>query len=116
MKFVVDENVSFAVVEFLRHDGHEVIAISETVTTGLPDSPIFDLVKREQAILITRDNDFTNPIRFQSTDTQAIIYLRRGNLTSEQEVRIIKTFISTHELSDYAGKLVTLYLSGAKIR
>ena len=116
MKFVIDENMSFAVVEFLRDNGHEVIAISETATSGLADSSVFELAKDEQAIFVTRDKHFTNPIRFPATDTHGIIYIRRGNLTSEQEVSIIKAFFLSHEPSEYRGKLVTLCLTSAKIR
>ena len=116
MKFVIDENVSFAVVEFLRGNGHEVIAISETATSGIADSSVFDLARSEPAILVTRDRHFTNPIRFPATDTTGIIYIRRGNLTSEQEVSIIRAFLLSHKPSEYHGKLVTLYLNSAKIR
>jgi len=116
MKFVIDENVSFAVVEFLRDNGHEVIAIGEAATSGLKDLPVFELTKKEQAILLTRDRHFTNPIRFPATETNGIIYLRRGNLTSEQEIRIVGSFLLVHDHEEFTGKLVTLYQSGAKIR
>jgi predicted nuclease of predicted toxin-antitoxin system len=116
VKFVIDENVSFAVVEFLRANGHEAIAISETATAGLADLPVFELTRKEQAILVTRDRHFTNPIRFPAAETSGIIYLRRGNLTSEQEVRILRSFLLVHAHEEYDRKLVTLYQGGAKIR
>jgi predicted nuclease of predicted toxin-antitoxin system len=60
MKIVVDESVSFGVVSYLRDEGFEVIAIAESLTSGLRDPEIFAIVKKEKAILITRDHHFTN--------------------------------------------------------
>lgn len=116
MKFVIDENMSFAVVEFLRDGGHEVIAISEASTTGFADHQVFELVNKAQAILVTRDKHFTNPLRFPATESSGIIYIRRGNLTSEQEVGILRSFLLAHEPTEFNGKLVTLYLNSARIR
>lgn len=116
MKFIVDENVSFAVVEYLRANGHEAIAISEVSKSGLADVSVFELAKKEQAVLITRDRHFTNPIRFQANETTGIIYLRRGNLTSEREVGIVGSFLLAHKHEEFMGKLVTLYRSSIKIR
>ncbi|PIW34028.1 MAG: hypothetical protein COZ37_04190 [bacterium (Candidatus Ratteibacteria) CG_4_10_14_3_um_filter_41_18] len=116
MKFVVDENVSHAVVEQLRTLGHNVIAISEKRGVGIKDSEIFTLVVREKAIFITRDDHFTNPIRFPSTRTEAIIYIRHGNLQSEEERRLIGKLVESYDLAALKGSLITLYRDGLNIR
>ena len=63
MKIVIDESVSFGVASFLKEKGHEVIAIAEG-SSGLKDSEVFELVKKEKSALITRDHHFTNNIRY----------------------------------------------------
>ncbi|GAI61466.1 unnamed protein product, partial [marine sediment metagenome] len=80
MKFVVDENVSFGLVEALRKNREEVLAVAED-NRGVSDAAVFNLAQRDAAILITRDYHFTNPMRFASTKVEAIIYIQQGNLS-----------------------------------
>jgi len=48
---------------------------------------------REQAVLVTRDYHFTNPIRFPAEKTAGIIYIRHGNLKSEEEIMLMENFL-----------------------
>lgn len=116
MKLVVDENVSYSVVEELRSKGWEVIAVAEKKHSGLDDKKVFSLVRREDAVFITRDFHFTNPIRFPTEKTSGIIYLSRGNLSSHEEMNTVIKFLTTHDLKAIKGRLVTLSPSGIKIR
>ena len=59
MNIVVDENVSYGLVEKLRMGGYDVISISELAERRMSDEHIYTLTLREQAILITRDYHFT---------------------------------------------------------
>ncbi len=83
MKFVVDENVSFGLVEALRKAREEVLAIVED-NRGISDVDVFNLVQKDKAILITRDYHFTNLMRFGSNKVKAIIYIQQGNLLSKR--------------------------------
>ncbi|MBI3995892.1 MAG: DUF5615 family PIN-like protein [Nitrospirae bacterium] len=116
MKFVVDENVSYGLVEVLRKTGHNVTAIGETPTGGMDDLQVFNIVVGNEAVLITRDYHFTNAVRFPHNRTAGIIFIRRGNLTSEEEIGLVRDFLSHHSPEDYAGRLVTLYKNSVKIR
>jgi len=66
MKFVVDENISFGLVEALRKNREEVLAIVED-NRGISDIAVFNLAQKDKAILITRDYYFANPVRFASS-------------------------------------------------
>lgn len=50
------------------------------------------------------------------TRTKGIIYVRHGNLTASEEIKIVQEFLSKHESENYTGKLVTLYKNSVKIR
>ena len=113
---ILDENVSLALADPLREAGHEVIAIAETAERSMADDEVWKLTKARRAILITRDHCFTNPIRFRVEEVKAVIYLRRGNLRSEEEVALVMGFLATHELDEYKRRLVTLWPGGARIR
>ncbi len=116
MKIVVDESVSYGVALTLREAGHSVIAIAESPTSGIVDEDIFKLVIENSALLITRDYHFTNEVRFPSNKTAGIIYIRRGNLTADEEIELVQRFLSTHSHKEYSGKLVTLYKDSVRIR
>lgn len=55
-------------------------------------------------------------VRFPPNRTAGIIFIRRGNLTSEEEIGLVRDFLSHHSPEDYAGRLVTLYKNSVKIR
>ena len=116
MVIILDENVSLALAGALRQAGHEVIAIGESAERGMADDELWELAKAWRAILITRDHGFTNPVRFRAQEVEAVIYLRRGNLRSEEEIALVMGFLAAHELDEYKGRLVTLWPGGVRIR
>lgn len=71
---------------------------------------------QEDAILLTRDFHFTNSIRFPTKGTAGIIYLRKGNLKTDEEVKIVIDFISRGGLEFVKEHLVTLDRHGVRIR
>lgn len=116
MKIVVDENVSYGLVERLRTRGYDTISISELAERRMSDEDIFTLILEEQAILVTRDYHFTSPIRFPAERTRGIIYIRRGNLKSEEEITMVENCLRSHNSKIFQGKLVTLYKDSMRIR
>ena len=116
MRIVIDENVSYGVVERLRMKGHDVISISELPARGMSDEGVYALTIQEQAVLVTRDYHFTNPIRFPTEKTGGIIYIRHGNLKSEEEIMMVENFLHEYDPEVFLGKLVTLYRDSVKIR
>jgi len=116
VKFIVDENVSYLAVLELRFRSHQVISISEGEFSGSRDQEIYNLMIREDAVLVTRDFHFTNSFLFNPKGTAGIVYLRKGNLKSEEEVKILLDFISKGGPDLAKDRLVTLDRTGMKIR
>jgi predicted nuclease of predicted toxin-antitoxin system len=115
MKFVVDESVSYAVVEKLRELEYEVISVAKDYTS-LKDQDVYKLAVAEKAILITRDYHFTNSIRFPPEKTNGIVYIRHGNLKSEEEARFVLEFAKKYIPEKIRGSLIILQKRGIKIR
>ena len=116
MKIVVDESVSYGVVTCLKESNFEVIAIAEAATSGLKDQEVFELVKKEKAVLITRDHHFTNSLRYPPGETKCVIFIRKGNLTSQQEIELVKWFFDSYSISDFEGRLLTISRDHIKVR
>ena len=114
---VIDENVSRDIVPYLQKEGYAVFCILESPSyRGIADPQVWAEAKKRKAILITRDYDFTNPIRFPPEEIHAVIYLRRGNLKSDQEVSLIRRFFSQYKPAQFEGKLITLTLNSISFR
>lgn len=116
MKFLIDESISSAVAEGLRASGHDVSSIVEAGLAGVKDEDVFALARSERAVLVTRDHGFTRQTRFPSNEVGAILYVRPGNLTAEEEARLVVSFVQAHEFDLFQGALVTITRSGVRIR
>jgi predicted nuclease of predicted toxin-antitoxin system len=116
MRIILDESVSYGLAEVLLRDGHQIVAIAESATSGNTDEEVFTLACKSESVLITRDYHFTNPLRFPPEKTGGIIYIRHGNLTSEEEILLVTKFFSNHPYTEFSGRLATLYRDSVKIR
>lgn len=68
------------------------------------------------SILITRDHHFTNNLLFPADQTKGIIYIRQGNLQSDEETDLIEKTINQLSLEKIKGKLLTVYKRFSTIR
>ena len=116
MNFLIDENVSLALAQVLRSQGHTVMAIAEIAQRGMSDEEIWLLAGQTSSVLITRDYHFTNPTRFNPQEVGAIMFVRPGNLSSIVETQLVCNFLDRHSPDVYASKLVTLSMHSTKIR
>ena len=108
MRILLDENVSLRLARALREAGHEVLIIAESAGKGLADDEVWSLAREGPCLLITRDYHFTNAVRFAPELCLGIVFLRHGNLKVTEEVAMVDSFLSSHPLVAYQGKLVTL--------
>ena len=116
MKVMLDENVSGSLAHALEKLGHAILAVGPDLPSGSSDEEVFAFVLKQQAVLVTRDYHFTNPVRFNSEKSHGIIYIHNGNLTSDQEIRLVTDFLQRRSPEEYKGKLATLYLNSVTIR
>ena len=116
MKFLVDENVSKAVASCLEKLGHEVSSIIGSKISGIGDKKIFQIAVETGSIIVTRDYHFTNNLLFPAEKTKGIIYIRKGNLTSNEEVELLEKTVKRFPLDEMAGRLLTIYKNFSTIR
>lgn len=63
MRFLVDENAPFAVVEFLRSRGHEAEYVGEAFAKSSPDPLLLAAAEFHGYVIVTYDRDFKRLIR-----------------------------------------------------
>lgn len=116
MNFLFDESVSLAACDRLKELGHDVVHAVRAGLSGAPDQTVLEYAVAEKRVLVSRDYHFTNPVRFPTRGTPGIVYLRRGNLTSEQEAELLARFVVEPDLSMVSGHLVTVSLHETSVR
>ena len=74
MCFLADENIARAVIERLRSDGFDVLAVAES-RPAASDRDVLGLAVAEQRIVITEDRDFGEMVVRQRMAVGGIILL-----------------------------------------
>jgi predicted nuclease of predicted toxin-antitoxin system len=99
MRFLVDECVSSAVTQYLRANGHEILAVAE-VTPRANDTDILNRAFREQRILITNDKDFGELVFRSGQAHQGVLLLRLRDESPANQIAVLEAV-----LQDYSDQL-----------
>jgi len=101
VRLIADENVTGTVIETLRHRGHDVLAVKESLRSQ-PDEAILARAQAEQRILITHDKDFGElAYRTRLPASGGVILFRlSGSSSSVDNTRMTQVLESR---TDWAG-------------
>lgn len=90
LRFLADESCDFGVVQVLRAEGYDVIALTE-ITSRTIDSEVVALAYSGKRILRTKDKDFGQLIFASQADSAGVILIRYpGNAKKLLQETIIK--------------------------
>jgi predicted nuclease of predicted toxin-antitoxin system len=95
MRFLADENVSRQIIEKLRADGHDVIAVAQS-GQGASDKRVIQMANAEARVLITEDRDFGELIIRQRLGIAGVMLLELDRVTNTVEVDRVGEVVSTH--------------------
>src|SRR3989339_332902 len=107
MKILIDADCPRSIGTVLKESGHKVIDIRD-IKPSAPDYEIYELIKRESFILITRDTDFGNILRSPATHNCGIILLRTYLLSVNEITAIIKDFFSRVTEKQLLGSIAVI--------
>jgi predicted nuclease of predicted toxin-antitoxin system len=83
MRFLIDEQISTRLAQWLRSQGHAAEHVHEIGLTGQSDTVIIAAAASRSAVIVTKDADFQS-VRAQSTP---IVWIRYGNVGSSELIR-----------------------------
>jgi predicted nuclease of predicted toxin-antitoxin system len=90
LRFLADESCDFGVVNALRAEGYNVLALTE-ITTRSVDSQVIAQAYHEKRILITEDKDFGQLVFASQADSAGVILIRYpGNARKSLQEAIVK--------------------------
>ncbi len=88
MNVVADEGVDRAVVERLRHDGHEVLYVAE-LSPGVADEDVLQQANARSAVLLTADKDFGELVFRQGLVHSGVLLLRVAGLANATKAELV---------------------------
>ncbi|HLC43168.1 MAG TPA: DUF5615 family PIN-like protein [Methylomirabilota bacterium] len=116
-RFLVDEALPHTLARHLRAESFEVDDIRDLGLRGQPDERIFQEAQQRQAVLITRDLDFTNIFRFPPRSHHGIIILRLPNtFTVRQLAEEVLRSLSELSLTALARTIVIVEPKRTRMR
>jgi len=107
MKFLIDADCTRSIGNSLKQSGHEVWDIRD-IKPAAPDQEIYELIRKESLILITRDTDFGNILLYPATKQCGIILLRTHLLPVNEIVAIVNDFIANVAARELLGSLAVI--------
>ena len=114
MRFLVDENIHGAFVEWLRSAGHDVLYAAES-RCGDPDEVLLEVARSEERILVTDDKDFGGLVFHRRLVSEGILLIRLSSPRIEERLRRLAEVwgaIETH----LEGRFVVLGDKKVRIR
>ena len=118
LQILLDQNIPPVVMRFLRLHRPEwvVCHVSDLGMSGASDGEIFGWAQRNQAIVITFDEDFADARMYPAGAHAGVIRLRVWPTTVEETERALGRLLSHVDDDDLRGSLVIVDRNGIRVR
>ena len=90
MKLILDADVPRSFLHKLKGQDFDVIDVRDISKQPLKDDEVFSIACKQERILVTRDLDFSNILRYPPHQSSGIVVLRTHLLSNEEIFRILK--------------------------
>ncbi len=95
MIFLADESIDRQIVEAIRRDGYQVLAVAE-ILPGIPDTQVLSRANDAGAVLLTADKDFGELVFRQHQVHSGVILVRLAGRAPEAKAEIVAAAINAH--------------------
>jgi len=96
MRFLVDHDVYFLTVEWLRRAGHDVVTAKELGLQRAADEDLLAHARTLDRLFLSRDKDFGALVFLHATASWGVIFLRVSPTTVEAVHREIERLLQDH--------------------
>ena len=115
-KFLVDENIPPAVIEWLKLQGLDVKDVYDLSLAGATDDEIMALAQAEARIILTFDQHFADILRYPLDSHAGVIRLRIHPPLIGDITDALARFLQQFDLTTLPGTLVVLEREGFRVR
>ena len=116
IKFMADENIPPALIDFLKTKGFDVKATQGSTAPGCPDSVVMGLAQQEERVLLTFDKHFANILLYPPHTHSGIIRIRLHPPLLKEIFQALDNFFKNFDLAKMKGTLVILERDGFRVR
>ena len=115
MKFLIDADCPRSIGTILKKLGHQTTDIRD-IKPSASDNEIYSLIQKESFILITRDTDFSNILRYPLYPRCGIVLLRLHLSSIDEIIDILKNLLTRVPPKDLMGSLTVVRKGRFRIR
>lgn len=115
IKFLLDENLPFALVEFLRNQGYEVEHLKQLGKGGIRNGEVYQVAAEKDAWILTRDSDFKSYHKFVTHPVKGIIVLTLSDTRTQKILNVVKHFLETQDDKLSSKRLIIIAEGEIKI-
>jgi len=106
MKFLLDANIPYSAIQIFS-SRHVVSHVRDIGLGTAPDEEIAEWAKKNGAIIITRDLDFSNKIVFPPEKHCGIIVIRVPHFYTAKDIkRVLQAFMVSVDEKEIPGALI----------
>jgi len=117
MKFLLDADVPRSSSLVLREHGHKVTDLRDISLGSASDKEVIKYAKENDFILVTRDVEFANILRYPKGSHVGIVVLRLPfDFTSEQINSVLNDFIKSVKVEELVKNVAIVELGRYRIR
>lgn len=114
MRIVADESVDYGIIDYLRRNGFEVLAI-EDLFKGTTDEEVLNFSLKEYSILLTEDKDYGELVYRLNKAHIGIILIRLSGLDSATKNKIVLRSVSEN-ISEMKNSFSVISYNQTRIR
>ena len=115
MKLLLDADVPRSFLPKLKSQGYDVIDARDISPIPLKDEEIFAIARKEGRILITRDLDFSNILRYPPSKSCGMIVLRTYLLSKDAIFKVLIKALESPQ-KQWQGTLVIVQKDRLRFR
>jgi predicted nuclease of predicted toxin-antitoxin system len=117
VRFLVDENLSPRLVDFLTDEGDSADHVRGVIRSGAPDDEIMEVAVGLDAVVLTADTDFGTLLARSGKSRPSVILVRELlGLSVHDQGRLIAANLGQLREALVAGAIVVLSADGIRVR
>lgn len=116
MKFLIDNNLSPKLSNYLLSLGHDSKHVKELRFESATDSQIFELAYKEKRIIVTADTDFGYILSQWEFEFPSIILFRYYSYDPQKQFNTLKTILPQIEDDILKGSIVVIEPARLRIK
>jgi predicted nuclease of predicted toxin-antitoxin system len=117
VKFLLDENLSPLLAEFLNAAGHDALHVRDVGLLMAPDRVILERARTERRILVSADTDFGQLLATAEASLPSVILLRReGERGASRQAALLLSNFGQVAADLDAGSIVVMEATRVRVR